>query len=67
MPNDEWIRTLADGRRVKFSRDELLDVTFITAQIAGSEVVYSILLNIAEAKLSRAEVEGGFERELAKK
>jgi len=44
-----------------------MDATFITAQIAGSEVVYSILLNIAEAKLSRAEVEGGFERELAKK
>jgi len=67
MPNDAWIRTLADGRKVKFSHDELIDVTFITAQIEGNEVVYSIVLNIAETKLSREEVEGRFERELAKK
>jgi len=26
MPNDEWIRTFADGRNVKFSHDELMDV-----------------------------------------
>jgi hypothetical protein len=45
MPNDEWIRTFADGRRVKFSDDELMDTTFITAQIEGNEVVYSILLS----------------------
>ena len=67
MPNDEWIRTLADGRKVKFNYDEVMDVTFITAQIAGNEVVYSILLDIAEAKLSREEVEGRFQRELSKK
>jgi hypothetical protein len=52
---------------VKFNHDELMDVTFITAQIEGSEVVYSILLNIAEAKLSREVVEGRFERELSRK
>jgi hypothetical protein len=67
MPNDEWIRTLADGRKVKFSHDEVIAVTFLTAQIAGNEVVYSILLNIAEAKLSREEVEGRFQHELSKK
>ena len=67
MPNDEWIRTLADGTRVKFSHDEVLDATFITAQIEGNEVVYSILMNKAEIKLSREEVEGRFERELSKK
>jgi len=67
MLNDEWIRTFADGRKVKFSHDELLDATFITAQIEGNEVVYSILLNKAETKLSREEVEGPFERELSKK
>jgi hypothetical protein len=67
MPNDEWIRTLADGRKVKFSHDEAMDATFITAQIEGNEVVYSILLNKAEIKLSREEVEGRFERELSKK
>jgi hypothetical protein len=67
MPNDEWIRTFADGRKVKFSHDELMDATFITAQIEGNEVVYSILLNKAEIKLSREEVEGRFQRELSKK
>jgi len=56
MPNDEWVRTLADGRKVKFSHDELMETTFITAQIQGNEVVYSILLNKAEVKLSREEV-----------
>jgi hypothetical protein len=67
MPNDEWIRTLTDGRRVKFSQDELVDATFITAQVEGNEVVYSILLNKAGTKLSRAGVEGRFERELSQK
>ncbi len=67
MPNDEWIRTIADGRMVKFCHDEVMGVTFITAQIAGNEVVYSILLNVAETKLSREEVEGRFQRELLKK
>ncbi len=67
MLNDEWIRTLADGRKVKFSQDELMDATFITAQIEGNEVVYSILLNKAETKLSREEVEGRFKRELLRK
>ena len=67
MPGNEWIRTFADGRKVKFSHDEVLGATFITAQIEGNEVVYSILLNKAETKLSREEVEGRFERELAKK
>ena len=67
MPNDEWIRTLADGRKVKFSHDELIDATFITAQIEGNEVVYSILLNKTGTELSREEVEGRFERELSRK
>ena len=67
MPSDEWIRTFADGRRVKFSDDELMDATFITAQIEVNEVVYSILLNKTETELSREGVEGRFERELSKK
>jgi hypothetical protein len=67
MASDEWIRTLADGRNVKFSHDDLIDATFITAQIEGNEVVYSILLNKPEFKLSRREVEGRFKSELAKK
>jgi hypothetical protein len=67
MPNDEWIRTLPDGRGVKFTRDELTDSTFLTAQIQGNEVFYSILLNKAQIKLSREEVEGRFQPELSKK
>ncbi|MGA2629835.1 MAG: hypothetical protein ABSG54_06425 [Terriglobia bacterium] len=67
MPADEWIRTFADGRKVKFSHDEVINATFITAQIEGNEVVFSILLDKAETKLSREEVEGRFERELSKK
>jgi hypothetical protein len=67
MPSDEWIRTFADGRKVKFSHDELMNARFITAQIEGNEVVYSILLSKAEDKLSREEVEGRFQRELSKK
>ena len=66
MPNDEGIRTRADGRKVKFSHDELIDATFITAQIQGNEVVYSILLSKAQTNLSRKDVEGRFERELSK-
>ena len=67
MPTDDWIRILADGRKIKFTHDELMDATFITAQIEGNEVVYSILLNKAETKLSREEVEGRFKRELLRK
>ena len=45
MPDDEWIKTLADGRRVKFTNQELLeDEAFITAQVEGNRVVYSIVL-----------------------
>jgi len=64
MPNDEWIRTLADGRRVKFTNQELADRAFITAQIEGNKVVYSVVLTEAENPLSREEVESHFEGEL---
>jgi hypothetical protein len=68
MPSDEWIKTLADGRRVKFTYQELLDEgAFITAQVEGNKVVYSIVLTNAKAPLSREEVERHFEGELLKK
>ena len=67
MPSDAWIRTLADGRKVKFSHDELMDTTFITAQIEGNDAVEGMVLNKAETKLSREGVEGRFERELSRK
>jgi hypothetical protein len=40
---------------------------FITAQVAGNEVVYSVVLTDAKNPLSHEDVEGHFERELAKK
>ena len=49
MKDEEWTKALADGRRVKFTNQDLPDeVVFITAQIEGNKVVYSILL--AKAK-----------------
>ena len=68
MPSDERIKTLADGRRVKFTYQELPDEgAFITAQVEGNKVVYSIVLTSAKNPLSREEVEGHFEGELLKK
>lgn len=64
MPNDEWIRALADGRRVKFTNQELADWVFITAQIEGNKVVYSVVLANAENPLSREELESHFDGEL---
>jgi hypothetical protein len=67
-PSNEWIKTLADGRRVKFTNQELLDEgAFITAQVACNQVVYSIVLTSAKSPLSREEVESHFEGELSKK
>ena len=68
MPDEEWIKTLEDGRKVKFIYQELPeDGAFITAQLAGNEVVYSILLAKAENPLSREDVESRFKVELSKK
>ena len=68
MPDEEWIKTIADGRRVKFTSQELPDDrAFITAQIESNIVVYSILLAKAKNPLSREEVERHFEAELAKR
>jgi len=68
MPDDEWIKTLEDGRQVKFNNQELAeDGAFITAQIAGNEVVYSVVLAKAGNPLSREDVESHFKGELSKK
>lgn len=68
MPEEEWIKTLEDGRKVKFIYQELPeDVAFITAQLAGNEVVYSVVLTKAGNPLSREDVESHFEGELSKK
>ena len=68
MRDEEWIKTLADGRRVKFIYQELEeDGAFITAQLAGSEIVYSVVLRKAGNPLSREDVESHFNSELSKK
>jgi hypothetical protein len=68
MPDQEWIKILADGRKVKFTYQELLVAgAFITAQIAGNEVVYSVVLTKVENPLSREDVESHFEGEFSKK
>jgi hypothetical protein len=68
MPDEDWIKTLEDGRKVKFIYQELPeDRAFITAQIEGNEVVYSVVLTNARNPLSREDVESHFKGELSKK
>ena len=68
MPDEEWIKKLEDGRRVKFIYQELPeDGAFITAQIERNEVVYSVVLARAKNPLSREDVESHFKGELSKK
>ena len=67
MP-DEWIKTLVDGRRVKFTIQEMPgDRVFMTAQIEGNKVVYSIILTTVKDPLSRGDVERHFEGEVFRK
>jgi len=68
MPDQDWIKTLKDGRRVKFIYQELPDSgAFLSAQVEGNEVVYSIILAKVRNLLSREDVERRFEAELSKK
>jgi len=68
MPDEEWIKNFDDGRKVKFVYQELpKDGAFITAQIEGNEVVYSVILVKARNPLSHEDVEGHFKGELSKK
>ncbi len=68
MRDQDWIKTLEDGRKVKFIYQELpAGGAFITAQIAGNEVVYSVLLTKAKNPLSREDAESHFKSELSEK
>jgi hypothetical protein len=68
MRAEEWIKTLEDGRKVKFIYQELPeDGAFLTAQIGGNEVVYSVVLTKARNPLSHEDVENHFKGELSKK
>ncbi|MCU1341661.1 MAG: hypothetical protein JWN92_1084 [Candidatus Acidoferrum typicum] len=67
MANEEWIKTLKDGRKVKFNYQELPeDGAFITAQLERNEVVYSVVLAKAGNPLSHEAVESHFQGELSK-
>ena len=59
--SDERITTLTDGRRVKLTNQELTDSVFVTVQIGGNSVVYSVVVTNAENPPSQ------FEGELQKK
>ena len=64
----EWIKTLMDGRKVQYVYQELPeDGAFITAQVEGHEVVYSVVLTKAGNPLSHEAVESRFQGELSKK
>ena len=68
MQDEAWIKTLGDGRKVKFIYLELPDDgAFITAQLAGNEVVYSVVLTKARNPLTPGDVESHFNGELSKK
>lgn len=61
---DEWTRVTSGHRLVKFTYSDLLDDrAILTAQIAGRDVVYSVLLGHTEHPFSRAGVERHFDQE----
>ncbi len=65
---EEWVKKLEDGRKVKFTYQELAENgAFITAQVGGNEVVYSVVLTKARNPLSREDVESHFKGELSKR
>ena len=68
MRDEEWIKKLEDGRKVKFIYQELpKDGAFITAQLERTEIVYSVVLAKAKNPLSHEDVESHFKGELEKK
>jgi hypothetical protein len=63
--NDEWTKVISGDRLVKFTYVCLpTGAAFMTAQIAGHEVVYSIISEPTEPPFSRAGVEDRFLYEL---
>ena len=68
MDEIAWIKTLSDGRKVKYTYQELAkDGAFLSAQLEGNEVVYSVVLTQAGHSLSHDAVESRFQGEFAKK
>jgi hypothetical protein len=59
---DEWTNTISGDRLVRFAYRDLPEgLAFLTAQIAGHEVVYSIILKAAP--FNRKSVERRFDQE----
>ena len=66
--HDEWTKVISGEGLVKFTYQELWeDGAFLTAQIAGHEVVYSVILTRVYNPPSREAVEHHFDYELSKK
>jgi hypothetical protein len=60
---DEWTKVISGDRIVKFTYVDLPgENAFLTAQIAGHEVVYSVLLGQAEYPFNREGVHFDYER-----
>jgi hypothetical protein len=61
---DEWTKVISGDRLVKFTYLDLQEGTaFLTAQIAGHEVVYSVIVRQAEHPFNREGVERHFDDE----
>jgi len=57
----EWTKVMSGDRLVKFTYVDLPEGrAFLTAQIAGHEVVYSVILQHADHPFSREDVEHHF-------
>ena len=61
---DDWTKVMSGDRLVRFTYVELpKGQAFLTAQIAGHDVVYSIILKQAEHPFNREVVEHLFDYE----
>jgi hypothetical protein len=61
---DEWTKVISGNRLVKFTYLELAEgKAFLTAQIAGHSVVYSVIVRQAEGPFNREGVERHFDHE----
>ena len=61
---DEWTQVISGGRLVKFTYLDLPEgKAFLTAQIAGHDVVYSVIVRHAEHPFTREGVERHFDYE----
>ena len=65
--DDEWMKVIGADRIIKFTYAYLpIGAAFMTAQISGHEVVYSIISEQTERPFSREGVERRFDYELSR-